>query len=256
MKISLLLALSALGAGDNQIVVPTFATSGVDPSVAPIVTELVLEALLNRHGVRALGPADIKDLLTTEQQRQLVGCEQSSCMSELAGALGARNMVSGLVGKLGDTFVVTLKLVDTETAKVGARASRRFAALDRAPDAVGPLVDDLLGQRPRVESATPQVLVEKPAAPRASAMPTRVFCDEALAGHTRTLERARYDSSLVARRKKLLEDLLATAFREELVAKLLFLLQSPIRGLATVLAANIRNLAVVIDQIAKQKETA
>ena len=44
--------------------------------------------------------------------------------------------------------------------------------------------------------------------------------------------------------------------REELVSKLLFLLQSPIRGLAIVLQANIRNLAVVIDQIAKQKETA
>lgn len=43
--------------------------------------------------------------------------------------------------------------------------------------------------------------------------------------------------------------------REELISKLLFLLQTPIRGLATVLQANIRNLAVVIDQIAKQKET-
>ena len=41
--------------------------------------------------------------------------------------------------------------------------------------------------------------------------------------------------------------------REELVAKLLFMLQSPIRGLVTVLQANIRNLTVVIDQIAKQK---
>ncbi len=41
--------------------------------------------------------------------------------------------------------------------------------------------------------------------------------------------------------------------REELISKLLYVLQSPIRGLATVLAANIRNLAVVIDQIAKQK---
>ena len=44
--------------------------------------------------------------------------------------------------------------------------------------------------------------------------------------------------------------------REELVSKLLFLMQSPIRGLVTVLQANIRNLAVVLDQIAKQKETA
>ncbi|MGH9456458.1 MAG: 50S ribosomal protein L10 [Thermoanaerobaculia bacterium] len=41
--------------------------------------------------------------------------------------------------------------------------------------------------------------------------------------------------------------------REELVARLLFMLQSPIRGLVTVLQANIRNLAVVLDQVAKQK---
>ena len=44
--------------------------------------------------------------------------------------------------------------------------------------------------------------------------------------------------------------------REELVSKLLYLMQSPIRGLVTVLQANIRNVAVVLDQIAKQKETA
>ena len=44
--------------------------------------------------------------------------------------------------------------------------------------------------------------------------------------------------------------------REELLSKLLYLMQHPIRGLAVVLNANLRNLAVVIDQIAKQKETA
>src|ERR1700682_1115800 len=41
--------------------------------------------------------------------------------------------------------------------------------------------------------------------------------------------------------------------RNELIAKLLYLMQHPIRGLVTVLAANIRNLAVVLDQIAKAK---
>ena len=41
--------------------------------------------------------------------------------------------------------------------------------------------------------------------------------------------------------------------REELIAKLLYLMQHPIRGLATVLQGNIRKFAVVIDQIAKQK---
>ena len=43
--------------------------------------------------------------------------------------------------------------------------------------------------------------------------------------------------------------------RQELVSRLLFLLQSPMRGLVTVLQANIRNLAVVLDQIEKQRST-
>jgi large subunit ribosomal protein L10 len=41
--------------------------------------------------------------------------------------------------------------------------------------------------------------------------------------------------------------------REELIAKLLYVMQSPIRGLATVLQANIRNIAVVLSEIAKQR---
>jgi large subunit ribosomal protein L10 len=41
--------------------------------------------------------------------------------------------------------------------------------------------------------------------------------------------------------------------RKELISKLLFLMQHPIRGLAVVLNANLRNLAVVVDQIARQK---
>lgn len=41
--------------------------------------------------------------------------------------------------------------------------------------------------------------------------------------------------------------------REELISKLLYLMQHPIRGLAVVLNGTIRNFAVVLDQIAKQK---
>jgi len=41
--------------------------------------------------------------------------------------------------------------------------------------------------------------------------------------------------------------------RDELIAKLLYVMQSPIRGLAIVLQANIRNIAVVLSEIAKQR---
>lgn len=41
--------------------------------------------------------------------------------------------------------------------------------------------------------------------------------------------------------------------REELVARLLYVLQGPMRNLVTVLGANIRNLAVVLDQVSKKR---
>jgi large subunit ribosomal protein L10 len=41
--------------------------------------------------------------------------------------------------------------------------------------------------------------------------------------------------------------------REELISKLLYLMQHPIRGLAVVLNGTIRNIAVVLNEIAKQK---
>ncbi len=41
--------------------------------------------------------------------------------------------------------------------------------------------------------------------------------------------------------------------RDELIGKLLYLMQHPIRGLAVVLNGTIRNMTVVLDQIAKQK---
>jgi large subunit ribosomal protein L10 len=50
-----------------------------------------------------------------------------------------------------------------------------------------------------------------------------------------------------------IQSIAALPSREELIGKLLYLMQHPIRGLVTVLAANIRNLAVVLDQIAKTK---
>ena len=47
--------------------------------------------------------------------------------------------------------------------------------------------------------------------------------------------------------------LLPQASREELVSKLLFVMQSPLRRLVTVLNGPVRNLAGVVSQIADQK---
>jgi large subunit ribosomal protein L10 len=62
---------------------------------------------------------------------------------------------------------------------------------------------------------------------------------------------AMLDGQIVAATE--IQSIAALPSRNELIAKLLWVMQSPIRGLATVLQANIRNIAVVLSEIAKQR---
>ena len=56
----------------------------------------------------------MKDLLE-EQRFQITGCVEQACAVEIGRLLGARKMVIGSVGKVGDTFTVSLRMVDVET---------------------------------------------------------------------------------------------------------------------------------------------
>jgi len=64
-----------------------------------------------------------------------------------------------------------------------------------------------------------------------------------------TFKGALLDGQIVPARE--VEAIATLPTREELVAKLLYVMQAPIRNLVTVLSANQRNLAVVLDQIAR-----
>lgn len=205
----------------TQLVVPTVQLSGVDAAAAPVITELVLEALLVRHGLPALGPADLKDLLTVEQQKQLIGCDEGKCMAELAGALGSGRVVSGMVGRLGDTVVLTLKLIDATSAQVVARASRSVARVEAVRDVVGPVVDELLGQKPRAETAVPRLVERRKAEEKArGARDVASFCGALVDAYLGELGGDAGPARLLDARRGLLDDLWFTPYFAELDQKL------------------------------------
>lgn len=214
-----LLLLAPATAHAKQIVVPQVSTTGVDKNIATLVTELILEALLNRHGVKALGPSDLKDMLDVEQQKMLVGCDQNSCMAEIAGAMGANRVVAGMIGRLGSLYVVTLKLIDTQSAQVVSRASRRFQKVEQVPEAVGPLVDDLLSAKPRTVRTSPILELDKPKKKKKKAMLVREFC-KAAGRYAKMLQKEKYSSKMVDTRRSLLEDALFTKFLKQFDEKM------------------------------------
>jgi hypothetical protein len=75
-----------------------------------IVVEVGQDASLD-----VVGTSEIERLAELEAERQSSGCDTAACLAELAGALGARYVVFGDVGALGELSVLTLNLFDSKT---------------------------------------------------------------------------------------------------------------------------------------------
>lgn len=56
--------------------------------------------------------------ILNEQDFQLSGCTSSDCLVEIGMLIGAQQMVGGSISKIGNTFTVSVQLVDVETGAV------------------------------------------------------------------------------------------------------------------------------------------
>jgi TolB-like protein len=108
----------------------------VTPGLADNLTQLLSLELKKFEGLGVISRGEIQAMLRFESERQALQCTSDiSCLVEIGGALGVDYLVGGSVGRLGDAFVVTLKLMDVAAAEVVSRASQTFrgSETDLAP---------------------------------------------------------------------------------------------------------------------------
>jgi outer membrane receptor protein involved in Fe transport len=98
---------------------------GISQQKADALADLLAEEISRMGDVRVIGKHDIVSILKLEKQKRLAGCDDSECISDVAGALGVRWMVSGSVSRFGGTYLLNLKLFDIERSQVVSRASRK-----------------------------------------------------------------------------------------------------------------------------------
>jgi hypothetical protein len=108
------------------VVISLKAGGGLDASVASAMTDAVAAEVNARGFFQVMSSNDIATLLGVERQKQLLGCsdEKGSCLTELAGAVGARFVLSGSLAKLGDVVQLTLTTLDSQSAQPVGRATR------------------------------------------------------------------------------------------------------------------------------------
>ncbi len=121
LAIALLVALSAEG---ERVAVLELKPQGVPAELAHTLTGVVAEQAGKVPGVTAMSQSEIAAMLGLERQKQMLGCGDESCLAELGGALGAKEVLSGSLGLVGGSYVLQVELVDTGHAKVIDRESK------------------------------------------------------------------------------------------------------------------------------------
>lgn len=157
------------------------AKAGVRASATQVLTDaLAQEIRASGAFSRVASSQDLQAALGFDRQKQLMNCDNMSCLAEIAGALNVDLLLTGSVGKLGESYVMSLRLLDARTGSAPAavtervRAASEEALLDRLEPMVRKLVAQLRGEDPvgvgmeavalppplpprRTEEATPHV---------------------------------------------------------------------------------------------------
>lgn len=121
-----LLLAAAVSAAPRMAVLSLQGAGDVDPQLAAAMTESVTAEVAVRGFFEPISAGEIATLLGIERQRQLLGCDESggSCMSEIAGALGAPYVMSGSLARVEGIYQLNLQVTDTTKGRVLARSTK------------------------------------------------------------------------------------------------------------------------------------
>lgn len=136
------------------VVVQLQPRGGVEPATVALFTDSLVGELRRTPGVSVMTDADVAAVVGVERQRQLAGCDDASCLTEIAGALGVDRVVHGSVGRVGGSLVVNLTSIDPRSGRPVASVSERLksggdeAFLDALPSLTYQLLVEGLAPAP------------------------------------------------------------------------------------------------------------
>lgn len=90
-----------------------------------LLTSALAARLAQQGDYRVIAADEVAELVQNEADRQGMGCTDSGCLAELAGAMGARFLVTGDITALGSTLLWSVSLVDQGSGDVVRRVSVR-----------------------------------------------------------------------------------------------------------------------------------
>jgi len=145
-----------------RVAVYQLKAKDLDAEQLDLVSNSLLSEIRKLSRVSAIGMDEIQAMLLVEEQRQMLGCSDESCLAEIAGALGADYLIVGSMGQVGESSLLSLKRIDMRKAQAVQTFNRRMAggSGEELLEALGPSVETLFPDYPLRSGLTRGVSAE------------------------------------------------------------------------------------------------
>ena len=97
---------------------------GIEKGVTNLLVELIMSEVGKTGRFEVIGQKDIDKMLFWETNKQIKNCNESSCMMQIAGAMGAEYYVESSIGVVGNKYLISMKLIETMQVKIKGRSTR------------------------------------------------------------------------------------------------------------------------------------
>jgi len=123
------------------------AKGGITAEQADALGDLLANSVRDLGRFDVVAKNDIHSMVAFEQIKDKLGCDETTCLAEIGGALGVDRVVSGNVTRIGRALLLNLRLINPRGMAVAGGVSRKITGgddklIDALPEAVAELFRD------------------------------------------------------------------------------------------------------------------
>ena len=117
----------AATAAPQIAVLDTILAAGVDPAAGALVTSKIEEEFVNQKKYKVLDRANIERVLSEKEFQLSSGIVKNEEIRQAGEYLGADFVVVASVSRIGQTFMISAKMIDVSTGEIAAQTSAERA---------------------------------------------------------------------------------------------------------------------------------
>ncbi len=130
--------------GQDTLAVLDFTTEAVSRTEMKAIVEYLSAELFNTGKFIVIDVSQ-RETILNEMEFSMSGCTDESCALEIGKLLSAETIVTGTLSKIGSRYLMSVKMLETETSKTLATSNGKYGDLDELIDGLENVAAELAG---------------------------------------------------------------------------------------------------------------